>query len=781
MDKSLSGLRYYGIILNILSMKKSTLFKFIVSFITLALFAVVFISVSTVYAVTAYQLKMTLMVNGQPKPKTLHYPSLQQCEGVRTMMLNPVDPKTSLFRDIGTCTKVDVPDTTPIATPVETYVIDQCTAPGCSSTTQIGQVFQSLAECQAKLAQIGSGRCIDTISYNAARDVESTKTNNNYYQPLAPLPGQGETIPRTSTEYLKYFTNLIRILIGLAGALTVLAIVIGGFQYMSTDAVFGKEEGIRKMKRALWGLLLIIGSALILQTINPDLLNLGRLFQTAQQVGTESGNTKPIAFNPGTPSSGNIPVPPGGHYNPGQPTENPNPGTPPVTPPSGTPPIPTPPPYVPPGGTPVPPGGTPPGGGTPPNIPPTPVGGWTDFPTSGSNVVKVACGQKVSDVMASGKTILLQRGCTSYSGFEIKSDVTVAYYGTGARPRVNGGIVFNSGAKNIKIIGLHLHGNDDGSGIDMEGINGAKNILVEDNLIENFDDGINIVAYPSAPAVDGMVVRRNVIVDNTEGTRPQGMYSSKARNILIEENVFDGNGTRCNCTKSTFDHNLYIQQDNEGIVVRGNVIARGSSHGLQLRSGGIAENNLFLENPINMFIDQQGRVADNVVLGSNTFNGFGGAKIGNVGIEVLRIRAHNVTAENNIVAHSNVDSVSENAFMFGGISNGCGGEIPESCEPKPLSSLSNVAFKNNIVDDWRGTAFAKNPNKPTPGYVETGNSWQGAPKSSPRTISTYISSLGGSGGLSTFLSEARKQSKDTWKPQYTANAVNEYIRAGYGR
>ena len=39
---------------------------------------------------------------------------------------------------------------------------------------------------------------------------------------------------------------------------------------------------------------------------------------------------------------------------------------------------------------------------------------------------------------------------------------------------------------------------------------------------------------------------------------------------------------------------------NSGVVVRGNVFANASSHGLQARAGGIIENNLFLKNPIGM-------------------------------------------------------------------------------------------------------------------------------------------------------------------------------------
>jgi hypothetical protein len=51
-------------------------------------------------------------------------------------------------------------------------------------------------------------------------------------------------------------------------------IVIGGVQYLSTDAISGKNEGRKKIENALGGLLLAILAWLILNTINPELLNI---------------------------------------------------------------------------------------------------------------------------------------------------------------------------------------------------------------------------------------------------------------------------------------------------------------------------------------------------------------------------------------------------------------------------------------------------------------------------------------------------------------------------
>ena len=66
---------------------------------------------------------------------------------------------------------------------------------------------------------------------------------------------------------------MFKFLIAIAGVLAVIMIVIGGVEYMSTDAVYGKSEGKNKITRALGGLLLALISWLILNTINPDTLN----------------------------------------------------------------------------------------------------------------------------------------------------------------------------------------------------------------------------------------------------------------------------------------------------------------------------------------------------------------------------------------------------------------------------------------------------------------------------------------------------------------------------
>lgn len=91
------------------------------------------------------------------------------------------------------------------------------------------------------------------------------------YTPLSPLP---HTTSGETTNINLYLLGMFELLIGVAGVLAVIMIVIGGIQYMSTDAIYGKLDGKEKIKQAVGGLLLAVLSYLLLQTINPNLLKI---------------------------------------------------------------------------------------------------------------------------------------------------------------------------------------------------------------------------------------------------------------------------------------------------------------------------------------------------------------------------------------------------------------------------------------------------------------------------------------------------------------------------
>ncbi len=87
------------------------------------------------------------------------------------------------------------------------------------------------------------------------------------YTLLAPLAGL------TEVTLSKYMEGMVRVIIGLAGILAVVMIVICGIQMIGSPSVSQKNESKECIWNAILGLLLVIGSWVILNTINAQLLS----------------------------------------------------------------------------------------------------------------------------------------------------------------------------------------------------------------------------------------------------------------------------------------------------------------------------------------------------------------------------------------------------------------------------------------------------------------------------------------------------------------------------
>lgn len=98
--------------------------------------------------------------------------------------------------------------------------------------------------------------------------VSAQETEGKQYTLLAPLPFADEEGKVTIDAYIPGVFNLA---IGVAGVLAVLMIIIGGVEYITTDAIQGKTDGKARIQNALLGLLLALVSYILLHTINPNL------------------------------------------------------------------------------------------------------------------------------------------------------------------------------------------------------------------------------------------------------------------------------------------------------------------------------------------------------------------------------------------------------------------------------------------------------------------------------------------------------------------------------
>lgn len=97
-----------------------------------------------------------------------------------------------------------------------------------------------------------------------------------------------------------YLTAIFRLGIGLAVVIAVFMIVFNGIQYMVSDVVGQKATAKKGIENAIWGLVLVLASVLILNTINPNIVKF-ELIQSLERAadsvtapaGGGSGTTTP--------------------------------------------------------------------------------------------------------------------------------------------------------------------------------------------------------------------------------------------------------------------------------------------------------------------------------------------------------------------------------------------------------------------------------------------------------------------------------------------------------
>ena len=94
------------------------------------------------------------------------------------------------------------------------------------------------------------------------------------YKLLAPIPGFGDTGDIYKPGDIgKYVSSMVTLAIVISAVLAVVMITIGGFKYMTSESMSLKEDGKKNIQNAFLGLLIWSASYLILNTINPALLD----------------------------------------------------------------------------------------------------------------------------------------------------------------------------------------------------------------------------------------------------------------------------------------------------------------------------------------------------------------------------------------------------------------------------------------------------------------------------------------------------------------------------
>lgn len=110
-----------------------------------------------------------------------------------------------------------------------------------------------------------------------------TSQASGQYTVLAPLPciqGGGVSCPggnlalQSQVSFQTYIQYILNLAIALSAVIAVFQIVWGGFQYITSTIPGVKSDGAKKIKNAVFGLILVLASYLILRTIDPRLVQI---------------------------------------------------------------------------------------------------------------------------------------------------------------------------------------------------------------------------------------------------------------------------------------------------------------------------------------------------------------------------------------------------------------------------------------------------------------------------------------------------------------------------
>ncbi len=145
-------------------------------------------------------------------------------------------------------------------------------------------VSQYLSNCSTA-GSTGSGPSVQQLTAPPATPSTPTQQTSNPnafckqngrcdYVPLEPLPCQDPSgnCGQTGTNFPAFVSAIFRALITIGGLFAVVMIVVAGIGYMISESAVDIEKAKHRAQAALWGLLLLAGSWLILNTINPKLL-----------------------------------------------------------------------------------------------------------------------------------------------------------------------------------------------------------------------------------------------------------------------------------------------------------------------------------------------------------------------------------------------------------------------------------------------------------------------------------------------------------------------------
>ena len=382
------------------------------------------------------------------------------------------------------------------------------------------------------------------------------------------------------------------------------------------------------------------------------------------------------------------------------------------------------------------------------------------------------------------------------SGRSESQPAVLAYYGeSGARPTIEGdGQVYRQDRRlvsHLRFMGLRFYGyehdpthpefNPDAGTPDLRFVGRFNDIVVEDSVFE--------FAEMTVQAFDGnrpanFTIRRNIfngsysnISSFSRSGRRSNVFTIGVDGLDMRENVFDFGGwhpTVAGAGANQLSHCVYHnwQSDGNRTFFINNIVSRCASHGIQMRSGGLAEDNFFARSSIGILMGYNfnGRevpagtiahVFNNVVSegqhmskGDRACEGSATCTGALWGLEMTANSGADYRAENNIVSmlEENEDGT---GIQDGNVRN---------LVIRGLSSQGSFVNEGNIYYRF------DDPNQGVDaGYADP-----------ERTLATYNADvIGGAESYDEFMGVVTSRPVGTWDDRYTASAINDYIRAGF--
>jgi len=261
------------------------------------------------------------------------------------------------------------------------------------------------------------------------------------------------------------------------------------------------------------------------------------------------------------------------------------------------------------------------------------------------------------------------------------------------------------------------------SGFRWTGDGNVARILVEGCKFEFFGSNFAMHTSGNGPLFQDVKVRGNVFYSAWTGSSTaysQGLYADEIDGLLIEGNVFDRNGgligftndpngiipnglSELDVTTTWFNHQIYEQSNNLNVTIINNIFANGD--GVQMRAGGLAQNNLFTRviNSVSMGPATTpvsggvyGSIVDNVFVEGTDFSPGGATP----GLRAQGINIANIQASQGLVVERNIFSndMSEDRYGHAVAVNGgdCGSGNAYPCP------VDNVTIRDNVIYNWRG-------------------------------------------------------------------------------